>query len=149
GPICRTVLDTSLLAAVMSRPDARDWNALPPDDAFSDWQNLELPKRRLRVAYSLTLGFARVQPQITRLFEKAIVEFSAIGAEIENVEKPFDDPTSFCRTLFEAGVAHAVRRLNRDQRLKLDPGLLAMAQRGEATSRQAYMEAVEAGMILG
>jgi aspartyl-tRNA(Asn)/glutamyl-tRNA(Gln) amidotransferase subunit A len=77
------------------------------------------------------------------------VEFSAIGAEIENVEKPFDDPTSFCRTLFEAGVAHAVRRFNPDQRLKLDPGLLAMAQRGEATSRQAYMEAVEAGMILG
>jgi hypothetical protein len=35
------------------------------------------------------------------------------------------------------------------KRLKLDPGLLAMAQRGEATSRQAYMEAVEAGMILG
>ena len=149
GPICRTVLDTSLLSAVMSRPDARDWNALPPDDAFLDWQNLELPKRRLRVAYSLTLGYARVQPQIATLFEQAIVEFSAIGAEIENVEKPFDDPTSFCRTLFEAGVAHAVRRFNPDQRLKLDPGLLAMAQRGEATSRQAYMEAVEAGMILG
>jgi aspartyl-tRNA(Asn)/glutamyl-tRNA(Gln) amidotransferase subunit A len=149
GPICRTVLDTSLLAAVMSRPDARDWNALPPDDTFLDWESLELPKRRLRVAYSPTLGYAKVQPQVASLFEHAVVEFSAIGVDTENIEKPFDDPTSFCGTLFEAGVAHAVRRFNPDQRLKLDPGLLAMAQRGEETSRRAYMEAVEAGMILG
>jgi len=39
GPICRTVLDASLLLAAISRSDARDWNALPPDDAFSDWRN--------------------------------------------------------------------------------------------------------------
>jgi aspartyl-tRNA(Asn)/glutamyl-tRNA(Gln) amidotransferase subunit A len=149
GSICRTVLDTSLLVAVMSRPDARDWNALPPDNTFSDWENPELPKRRPRVAYSLALGYAKVEPQVASLFKQAVAEFSAIGADIENVEKPFDDPTSFCRTLFEAGVAHAVRRFNPDQRSKLDPGLLAMAQRGEAISRRAYMEAVEAGMILG
>ena len=149
GPICRTVLDASLLLAAISRPDARDWNALPPDDAFSDWERLELPKRRLRVAFSRTLGHAKVEPEVARLFEQAVTEFSAIGADLENVEKPFDDPSSFCRTLFEAGVAHAVRRFNPDQRRKFDPGLLAMAERGEAISRRAYMEAVEAGMILG
>jgi len=149
GPICRTVLDASLLLAAISRSDARDWNALPPDDAFSDWRNADLPKKRLRVAYSLTLGYAKVQPQIATLFEHAIREFSAIGADMDNAEKPFDDPTAFCRTLFEAGVAHAVRRFDPDQRRKLDPGLLAMAERGEAISRRAYMEAVEAGMVLG
>src|SRR5262249_20984838 len=133
----------------MSRPDARDWNALPPDEAFSDWNNIQLPKRRLRVAYSLTLGYAKVQPHIATLFEQAVLEFSAIGADMEKVEKPFDGPTAFCRTLFEAGVGHAVRRFDRDQRSKLDPGLLAMAERGEAISRRAYMEAVEAGMVLG
>jgi aspartyl-tRNA(Asn)/glutamyl-tRNA(Gln) amidotransferase subunit A len=148
GPICRTVLDASLLLAAMSRSDARDWNALPPDEAFSDWSNVQLPKRPLRVAYSLTLGYAKLQPQIATLFERAVLEFSAIG-DMENVEKPFDDPTAFSRTLFEAGVAHAVRRFDPDQRHKLDPGLLAMAQRGEAISRRAYMEAVEAGMVLG
>ncbi|HEY7247681.1 MAG TPA: amidase [Xanthobacteraceae bacterium] len=149
GPICRTVLDASLLIAAISRPDARDWNAVPPDDAFSDWERLELPKRRLRVAFSRTLGHAKVQPEVAGLFDQAVLEFRAIGADLENVEKPFDDPSSFCRTLFEAGVAHAVRRFNPDQRRELDPGLLAMAERGEAVSRRAYMEAVEAGMILG
>jgi aspartyl-tRNA(Asn)/glutamyl-tRNA(Gln) amidotransferase subunit A len=149
GPICRTVLDTSLLLAVMSRPDVRDWNALPPDDTFSDWDNLELPKKGLRVACSLTLGYSNVQPEVAKLFERAVAEFGATGADIETVEKPFDDPTPFFRTLFEAGVAHAVRRFDQDQRKQLDPGLLAMAERGEAIDRRSYMEAVEAGMILG
>ena len=149
GPICRTVLDTSLLLAVMSRPDARDWNALPPDSTLSNWKNLELPKKGLRVAYSRTLGYANVQPDVARLFERAVTEFGTIGADVEHVEEPFDNPTPFCRVLFEAGVAHAVRRFNQDQRKQFDPGLLAMAQRGESIDRRNYMEAVEAGMILG
>jgi aspartyl-tRNA(Asn)/glutamyl-tRNA(Gln) amidotransferase subunit A len=149
GPICRTVLDTSLLLAIISRPDARDWNALPPDGAFSDWENLELAGKKLRVAYSLTLGYANVQPEVAKLFERAVVEFGMVGADMENVEKPFDNPTPFFRILFEAGVAHAVRRFNGDQRKQFDPGLLAMAQRGESIDRRSYMEGVEAGMILG
>jgi aspartyl-tRNA(Asn)/glutamyl-tRNA(Gln) amidotransferase subunit A len=149
GPICRTVLDASLLLAVMSRPDARDWNALPPDGAFEAWEDLELAGKKLRVAYSLTLGYANVQPEVAKLFERAVAEFGMTGADMENVEKPFDNPTPFCRVLFEAGVAHALRRFNQDQRKQLDPGLLAMAQRGESIDRRSYMEAVEAGMILG
>ena len=63
--------------------------------------------------------------------------------------KPFDDPTPFCRTLFEAGVAHALRRFGVDRRKEMDPGLVAMAERGEEINRRTYMEAVESGMVLG
>ena len=149
GPICRTVQDASLLLSVISRPDPRDWNALPPDPSFLNWQSLELPEKTLRVAYSLTLGYGKVQPEIAQHFKRAIADFAAIGVELEQVESPFRDPTPFCRTLFEAGVAHAVRHFDQDRRKQLDPGLREMAERGERISRRSYMEAVEAGMLLG
>ena len=149
GPICRTVLDTSLLLAVMSRPDARDWNALPSDPALENWDNLNLSTKTLRVAYSKTLGYANVQPNVATLFDRAVKEFAAIGPDLQQVEEPFGNATPFCRVLFEAGVAHAVRRFSQDQRKQLDPGLAAMAQRGETIDRRSYMEAVEAGMMLG
>jgi aspartyl-tRNA(Asn)/glutamyl-tRNA(Gln) amidotransferase subunit A len=150
GPICRTVLDARLMLAVMSRSDPRDWNALPPDEALANWQReSELPKRRLRVAYSHTLGYANVEPDISVAFARAVSAFAAFDADLENVEKPFDDPTPFCRTLFESGVAHAVRHFGADQRKKMDPGLVAMAERGERINRRTYMEAMESGMILG
>ena len=40
GPICRNVSDTPLLLAVMSRPDPRDWNALPPDHTLANWREI-------------------------------------------------------------------------------------------------------------
>ena len=52
----RTVADTALLMRVISRPDARDWTSLPPEDI--DWLDLDrhgvraagraAPRRRLR-----------------------------------------------------------------------------------------------------
>lgn len=149
GPICRSAADTSLMLAVLSQPDPRDWNACLPDPSLYEWQKLELPDRKLRVAYSATLGFARVTPQVRKAFDNAVREFANVGAEMENVEKPFDSPEPFARTLFEAGVAHAIRRFGEEQRRRMDPGLVAMAKRGEAIDRRAYMEAVEAGMMFG
>ena len=100
-------------------------------------EDLALAGKKLRVAYSLTLGYANVQPEVAKLFERAVAEFGMTGADMENVEKPFDNPTPFCRVLFEAGVAHALRRFNQDQRKQLDPGLLAMAERGELIDRRS------------
>src|SRR5262245_28044705 len=78
GPICRTVSDTRLLLAVMSRPDPRDWNALPPDAALANWRETELPKGRLRIAYSHTLGYAKVEPDVSDAFARAVRAFAAL-----------------------------------------------------------------------
>src|SRR5215472_13603468 len=63
GPITRTVADAALMLSVIAGPDHRDPYALPPESKnFLD--GLEEGVRGWRIAYSPTLGFARVAPEI-------------------------------------------------------------------------------------
>src|SRR3546814_17914654 len=78
GPICRTVDDTAMMLNLLSRPDPRDWSALPPSGA-----DFELPRRSLaglKVAFSPTLGYARVMPEITKIVELAVRKLEDMGA---------------------------------------------------------------------
>ena len=54
GPLTRTVADAALLMRVISRPDARDWTSLPPEDI--DWLGLDRPVSGLRVGVHLDAG---------------------------------------------------------------------------------------------
>ena len=54
GPMTRTVADAALLMRVISRPDARDWTSLPPEDL--DWLDLDRPVSGLRVGLHLDAG---------------------------------------------------------------------------------------------
>ena len=46
-----------------------------------------LPETRLRVAYSHTLGYANVQPDVARIFARAVEQFRALNVDLESVEK--------------------------------------------------------------
>ncbi len=63
GPMARTVEDAALMLTVLSEPDHRDPYALPPEN--SDWRDgIEDGVRGWRIAYSPTLGYAKVDPEI-------------------------------------------------------------------------------------
>ena len=148
GPMCRTVRDTSLMLALMTRPDARDWNGAPPDATFENWNDLDLSLKGLRVAYSPTFGYGKVQPEVKASVDAAAAVFNSLGADVELVETPFKDPTPAMKVLFAAGVAHSVRKLNSAQRDLLDPGVRPMIAFGESVDRTAFMEASEVAMAL-
>lgn len=149
GPMCHSVADTKLMLSLMAKPDARDWNGAPPDASLSDTQGSPLQMKGLRVAYSPTFGFAKVQPEVTAAVDAAAQLFRDLGADIDVIDAPFDNPTEHCRVLFEAGISHSLRRLNPQQIELLDPGLRDVISRGETIDRRAFMEATEAAMTLG
>src|SRR6185312_8862372 len=63
GPIARTVEDAALMLSVIARPDARDWYQSPPLNI--DYRaGLNDGVKGLRIAYSRTLGYARVDPDV-------------------------------------------------------------------------------------
>ena len=148
GPMCRTVRDTSLMLALMTRPDARDWNSAPPDEGFENWDDLDMSLKGLRIAYSPTFGYGKVQPEVRASVDAAAAVFTSLGAEVELVETPFKDPTPAMKILFAAGVAHSVRKLDPAQRDLMDPGMRPMIAFGEDVDRTAFMEASEVAMTL-
>jgi aspartyl-tRNA(Asn)/glutamyl-tRNA(Gln) amidotransferase subunit A len=71
GPITRTVADAALFLDVVSGPDPRDPDSLPAPTA-SYLARLEEPPTGLRLAYSATLGYAHVAPDVRREVEAAV-----------------------------------------------------------------------------
>src|SRR6516164_4961326 len=63
GPMARTVADAALMLTVIAGPDPRDPSALPPQTTvYRD--GLEENIRGWRIAFSPTLGYAKVDPEI-------------------------------------------------------------------------------------
>ena len=62
GPHAMSVADAALMMNVLKRPDARDWTSLPYD--ASDYTiGLDDGIRGLRIAFSPTLGYAKVDAE--------------------------------------------------------------------------------------
>lgn len=146
--MCLTVLDTSLMLSIMVQPDARDWNGAFPDPSLQAWNVLDNPLKGMKIAYSPTYGYARVQPDIAETVAAAVKVFASLGAEIEQIDAPFPNPTPAFRTLFAAGLAHAARHMSAGQRAHFESGYAAIIAAGEKISRTEFMEASETSMTL-
>jgi aspartyl-tRNA(Asn)/glutamyl-tRNA(Gln) amidotransferase subunit A len=148
GPITRTVADAALMLDIMSEPDARDWLCLPRSDV-NFRAALGGGVRGLKIAFSPTLGYAKVQPEVATLVATAVSVFEALGAQVELVEAPFKDPTACFRVHYFAGIAHSARRLTPAQKALLDPDLVGLMEQAREVSIEQYMNAVDERVALG
>jgi aspartyl-tRNA(Asn)/glutamyl-tRNA(Gln) amidotransferase subunit A len=140
GPMARTVGDAALMLNVLSRPDHRDPYALPPEDRnYRD--GLEDGVRGWRLAYSPTLGYAKVDPEIAAAVAAAVREFEALGAVVDEVETIFPSPREALFHLWAAGAATLLRGYPADQQSLVDPGLIETAAAGERISAVDYLGA--------
>jgi aspartyl-tRNA(Asn)/glutamyl-tRNA(Gln) amidotransferase subunit A len=140
GPMARSVADLALLLTVIGGADDRDVYALPPERR--DWrEGIEAGVKGLRLAYSPTLGYARVHPEIATAAERAAHRFAAVGAEVETVERVFDDPARTWLTLWWSGAAKAMSAYTEAERQRADPGLVAAAEQGARLSAVDYVTA--------
>ncbi len=90
GPMTRTVADSCLLMAELSKPDARDHMSLPPADI--DWSAGPLEPKGLRIGLHLDAGSGLpVDPEVREAIEAAAKLFEQAGAKIEPVA-PFLSP---------------------------------------------------------
>jgi aspartyl-tRNA(Asn)/glutamyl-tRNA(Gln) amidotransferase subunit A len=140
GPMARTVADAALMLTVLSAPDHRDPYALPPEDRdYCD--GLEDGVRGWRIAFSPTLGYARVDPEVAVAVAEAVRSFEALGAIVEEVDAIFPSPREAIFTLWAAGAALLLGAYPADERALVDPGLVATAAEGEEISAVDYLGA--------
>ena len=75
----------------IAKPDARDWTSLPYDSR--DYvKKLGKGVKGLKIAFSPTLGYAEVDPEIARAVKKAVKVLADLGAVVKQVDPGFADP---------------------------------------------------------
>lgn len=142
GPMTRTVNDAALMLSVIGRSDTRDFYC--NDSAHRDWfQGLDTGVKGLRVAYSPTLGYTRVDPDVLERTDECAKLLAELGATVELVDPGFADPTECLQTLWYAGAANAVGKLDDSAMEALDPGLRRIAEQGRRIDILQYLGAID------
>ena len=125
GPMTRTVADSALMLEVMAGPHPWDYLSLekPPEPYIA---KLSAPMKGRRIAYSRTLGHARVDPEVATLVEQAVQAFTEMGVTVEEVEPSWGPKGPELFDFFWPTVFSARLRALPEWEDKLDPGFVAM-----------------------
>ena len=148
GPMTRTVEDSALMMNVIALPDARDWHSLPYDGR--DYlKGLDKGVKGLRVAFSRSLGYVNVDPEIARLVEDAVRVLEDLGAIVESVDPGFTDPAETFRILWWSGVKAIFGKQPKDKLDLLDRDLADVVEQSRAITLEDYLDAVKQRGALG
>jgi aspartyl-tRNA(Asn)/glutamyl-tRNA(Gln) amidotransferase subunit A len=82
GPLTRTVKDAALYLDCTAGYHPCDPASLPPPER-SYAKCLEVPPSKLRIAFSMTLGYAKVQKEVMGKVEEAVKAFEEAGHQVE------------------------------------------------------------------
>ncbi|MEO9162627.1 MAG: amidase family protein, partial [Casimicrobiaceae bacterium] len=148
GPMTRTVEDAALLLNVISEPDSRDWFALPCDTRdYRDGLNSGVVG--VRMAFSPTLGGAKVDLEVAEIVRRAVGIFEELGADVVEMEPDLGDVHAIFRVHWWAGATRVVRSTPPEKRELMDQDLMRIAEGGEAITLADYLGAVESRGALG
>lgn len=141
GPMTRTVTDSALMLTVMSRPDARGWHALPHDG--TDYRvGLEDGIRGVKIAFSPTLGYAKVDPEVAAGVRAAVEVLADLGAIVIERDPGLPDPIeTFDRHWFIPS-AYVYGMMTPEQQAVVDPGFRQVAELGAKYGVMDYMQAM-------
>ncbi len=148
GPMTRTVKDAALMMNEIAKPDARDWTSLPYDGR--DYvKKLVKGVEGMKIAFSPTLGYVSVDPEVARLVDKAVKVLESLGAEVENADPGFADPASCFRVLWWSGARALLSRMPDEKKALLDPALADVVTQSMAITPEDYFDAVKERGALG
>jgi len=145
GPLTRTIADCAVMQAVMGGADPMDpWtvNAEPlgrvPPQLLS--QNLA----GIRIGYLSRTAATRISADVTRDVKASLAVFSALGAEVEEVNADVDWMPEDQRTLYLCSIANGLGHIVDQYGDKTDKVLRAYVEAGRKLGIAAYIKALAA-----
>jgi aspartyl-tRNA(Asn)/glutamyl-tRNA(Gln) amidotransferase subunit A len=135
GPMTRTVTDAANLMNVLTKPDARDYMALPYESR--DWAGaLDGQLRGTKLGLLIEIGVGmKPQAAVHRAIVTAAKAFEDAGAIVELVA-PFVTPEMLdgLDLFFQSRLLAEIDRLPQDRQAKVMPFILAWCRRAEGRS---------------
>ena len=142
GPMTRSVTDAALMMNEISKPDSRDWHSLPFNQV--DYTaKLEKNIKDMTFAFSATLGYVNVEPEVARHVKSAVKVLRSLGAKVVHVDPGFADPAEIFRTLWWAGARAALGSLPPEKIALLEPALADVVEQ----SRSITVEQIQAASM--
>ncbi len=135
GPLVRSVADAALMLTVISQPDDRDWQSLPP--CGRDYRiGLDDGIAGMRIAYSRTLGYAEVDAEVLARVDEAVDALRDLGATIIEHDPGFPEPRAAFDVMWGANLAGALGAIPEAMHAEMDPGYVAAAIAGRRYSAE-------------
>lgn len=148
GPMTRSVADSALMLQVMKGADSRDWYALPETEM--DYRTcLNASLKGQTIAYSRTLGYADVDPEVSKNVDHAVTLIRELGATVEEVDPGFENPIDIFNIHWFSGAYYALRHLSDAQMDMIDPGLKNAVEKGSKIGLTDYLDASVARVEMG
>jgi aspartyl-tRNA(Asn)/glutamyl-tRNA(Gln) amidotransferase subunit A len=139
GPLTRTAADATVVLSVIAGFDPRDpFSVAGPVPDFAG----ALTGPRLRIAYSPTLGYGRVDPEVAALTAQTVEALQSAGHHVDQIDHFFDDPIDLWTAEFYAGVAIRLRAALEDTPEMLDPAVLEVLEAAVGQDLRTYYDAV-------
>ncbi|QNB16119.1 amidase [Paraburkholderia tropica] len=144
GPISRCVADAARILTIISRPDSRDWYALPFDACdYELGLGCKLAPDGVRIACSPSLGLTvTAEPAVRDAVMSAADAFRVLGAKVYSEDPP---AVARCNAIHATLWPACCRQLTEgmpDGGAALDPSLQAYSDAGAAVSRKALLAAL-------
>jgi len=137
GPITRTVRDAALYLDAVVGAHPADPDSLP-HPGISYVEVLERLPSRLRIAWSPTLGYARVQSDVMREVREAVGVFERLGHDVEEIEKGVPDLGLAWAAVAGGEVYAEIAHLIEGHRADFGRGFLAGTERVRDLTPEKY-----------
>jgi amidase/aspartyl-tRNA(Asn)/glutamyl-tRNA(Gln) amidotransferase subunit A len=145
GPLTRTVADAALMLNVLTKPDERDYWALPPtkENFYSD---LKINLKGLKLGMLLDIGFGpSVDSVVRQAVEKAANLFEEAGAIVEPISLSFDfDPLEAIERFFMVRCSLEYNSFTREQKQNVLPYIRQWSGAAQDISAVELMAAIAA-----
>jgi aspartyl-tRNA(Asn)/glutamyl-tRNA(Gln) amidotransferase subunit A len=136
GPLARSAADARALLEVIAGPDARDHSSLLPNMDSAEVVT------GLRVAFSPTLGYARVLPEVAAPVAAAVDALRGLWPSMTMIEAPFPDPAEILAVEFIGGCSARLAKTLAVAPDAIDPPLRTAIETLTARSAADYARVV-------
>jgi aspartyl-tRNA(Asn)/glutamyl-tRNA(Gln) amidotransferase subunit A len=142
GPMTRTVTDAALAMTTLTKPDLRDYMALPYEQV--DWLDLKASVKGKKLGLLLDVGVGiSPQPAVRAAIEVAAKMFEQEGAIIESAPPFFTrEMLDGLDSFFAARLLAEYELLSPDRQAKVLPFIVAWCRRAEGLSATQALRAL-------
>jgi aspartyl-tRNA(Asn)/glutamyl-tRNA(Gln) amidotransferase subunit A len=145
GPLTRTIADCAVMQAAMAGSDPMDpWTANAEPIGRVSPQLLTQDLTGLRIGYLSRTGATKIAADVERDVKASLAVFSALGAEVEEVECDVDWMPDEQRTLYLCSIANGLGHIVDQFGDKTDKVLRAYVEAGRKLGIAAYIKALQA-----